>query len=196
MPGTGDSSSNQGEPQGSGQQQGQGTQGNQGQQDGAPATYDAWLAQQPAEIKALVEGNIQGLRNTVQATRQERDAQAQKLADLTKALGKDTPEEAKRLLAEMASELEATNRRATFVEEAIRPEIGCSNPRAAFALAQAENLFDRRGNPDWAAIKQAAPQLFGGTQRPPAGNAGAGTGNPPSSKSSMNDWIRAAAGRS
>ncbi|HOG48203.1 MAG TPA: hypothetical protein PLJ35_19385 [Anaerolineae bacterium] len=184
---------------GNDQQQDEGGQ-QSGQQGGtgagtAPLQYDAWLAQQPDDIKALIGGHIQGLRNTVQATRGERDALSQRLADLTKALGKDTPEEARRLLSEMQSELETTSRRAAFYEEAGKPEIGCSNPRAAFLVAQAEQLYDRRGNPDWAAIKQAAPELFRKGSPAPAGNAGAGTGNPPPAGKSMNDFIRTAAGR-
>ncbi len=175
-----------------GQQSGQQTQG---QQNGAQTpTWDSDLAALSPEARARYDAHVQGLRNTVQATRGERDGLQQKLADLTKALGKDTPEEARRLLGEMQSELETTSRRAAFYEEAGKPEIGCTNPRAAFLVAQSEQLFDRRGNPDWAAIRQAAPELFQTTQRLPAGNAGSGTGQQPPS-GNVNDWIRRQAGR-
>lgn len=159
-----------------------------------PVNFEEWLKGQAAEVQTAYNGHVQGLRNTVQATRQERDGLSQQLGQLQAALGKN-PEEAKRLVEQMTHDLEAANRRTAFVEEAVRAEIGCSNPKAAYALAQSENLFDRRGNPDWAAIKQAAPELFGGQRGAiPPGHAGAGTGGAPQ-ESGMNAFIRRAAGR-
>jgi autotransporter adhesin len=164
-----------------------------GQTTTAPSTWEAALAVLPEPVRALYEAHTTGLRNAVQATRQERDALSGRLTELTKALGKDTPEEAKRLLAEMAGELEATNRRAAFYEEAGRPEIGCANARVAFQVAQAEGLFDKRGSVNWAALKAAAPELF--RVRVPAGNAGQGTGQTVPTSRDMNAFIRAASGR-
>jgi hypothetical protein len=161
-----------------------------------PVVFDTWIQGQPDEVKAAYTTHVQGLRNTVQATRQERDALSQQLSQLQTALGKNSPDEVKHLVEQMTHDLEAANRRAAFVEEAVRAEIACSNPKAAYALAQAENLFDRRGNPDWAAIRAAAPELFGGNGRSaiPPGHAGAGTGGPPQDNS-MNAFIRRSAGR-
>lgn len=178
-----------GTPTGQATTDGQSTQGD----GGTPATWDDALATLPDAVKALYDSHTTGLRNAVQATRQERDDLSRRLSDLTKALGKDTPEEARRLLSEMQGELEVTNRRAAFYEEAGKPEIGCTNPKAAFLLAQADDLFDRRGRIDWEALKASAPELF--RPRVPQGNAGVGTGNPPPAQKSMNDFIRRAAGR-
>ena len=161
--------------------------------DNAPRTWDTVLAGLPEADRALYEAHTTGLRNTVQATRQERDALQQQLGELTKALGKNDPEAAKALLAQMTSELDTSRRRADFLEAAVRPEIGCSNPGAAFAIAHNQGLFDARGNPNWDAIKRAVPELF---RKPiPAGNAGAGTGSPPAGRATMNDFIRRASGR-
>ena len=77
--------------------------------------------------------------------------------------------------------LEQAEQRASFYEEAGRPEIGCSNPRAAFLVASAEGLFTKRGDPDWPAIKAAAPELFG--RKTPPGNAGTGSNAPPAQAS-------------
>ena len=67
------------------------------------------------------------------------------------------------------------------------------HPVGADLMAQAGDLFDRRGNPDWEAIKQAAPELFKKTA--PAGNAGAGTGSRQEySPTSMDEFIRKSAG--
>ena len=169
------------------------TTGSAGGTSTVPANWDEVLATLAEPVRALYDAHTTGLRNTVQATRQERDALSGQLAALTKALGKETPEAAKAVLSEMASELEAANRRASFAEEAGKPEIGCTNPKAAFAIAQADGLFDKRGAVNWPALKTAAPELF---RRPtPAGNAGQGTGTPPPATKSMNAFIRAAAGR-
>jgi len=161
--------------------------------DNAPRTWDTVLAGLPEADRALYEAHTTGLKNTVQATRQERDALQGQLAELTKALGKNDPEAAKALLAQMSAELETSRRRADFLETAVRPEIGCTNPGAAFAIAQTQGLFDARGNPNWDAIKAAVPELF---RKPiPAGNAGAGTASPPAGRATMNDFIRRASGR-
>ena len=167
-----------------------GTAGAQSQ----PVAFDEWIQEQEAAVQTAYNEHVKGLRNTVQATRQERDGLSQQLAQLQAALGKN-PEEAKRLIEQMTHDLETANRRAAFVEEAVRAEIGCTNPKAAYAMALTDNLFDRRGNPDWTAIKSAAPELFGGRSGIPAGNAGAGTGQAPQA-GGMNEYIRRAAGRS
>jgi len=157
-----------------------------------PATFDAWLEKQDDATKALYEAHVTGLKNTVKSTRQERDDLAKSIKDLqTKA---EKGSELEKSLTEFTTKLEAAERRATFAEEAVKPEIGCTNPKAAWLVAQADNLFDRKGNPDWAAIKAAAPELFG--KKTPNANGGAGTGTEPPKGANMNNWIRAQAGRS
>jgi hypothetical protein len=165
---------------------------------GAPApaaapTWDEFLTTLPAEHKALYEEHVGGLRRTVQATRSERDALQKSLADITTALGKD-PAEAKRLLEETSAQLTVATQRAEFAEQAGRPEIGCTNPAAAFLVAKAQGLFSARGVPNWDAIREAVPELFRGKPTTPAGNAGAGTGTQPTVKRSMDEFIRAKAG--
>ena len=158
---------------------------------GTPASFEVWIGEQPDEIKALYTAHTTGLQNTVKATRQERDDLAKQIRDLLPKAEKGS--ELERNLTELGSKLEQAERRAAFVEDAIKPEIGCRNPKAAYALALADNLFDRKGMPDWNAIKAAAPELFGA----PTVNANAGTGtqNQPT-KTGMNEFIRRAAGRS
>jgi hypothetical protein len=159
----------------------------------APQTWDAFLETLPPETRALYEQNISGLRNTVQATRSERDALKARVDALVAALDGKEPAAVKQQLTELQSELATANQRALFYEEAGRPEIGCRNPKLAFLVAQAESLFDRRGQPDWEAIRKTAPELFGSAM--PRGNAGTGTGSPPPARQSINDYIRQQAGR-
>jgi hypothetical protein len=153
-----------------------------------PESFEAWLQEQPEEVKALYEGHITGLKNTVAATRTERDDLKKQLQGLAKQAEKGS--ESEKQLNEALGRIELAERRANFMEEAIRPEIGCKNPRTAYALATAEDLFGKNGSPDWTQIKATAPELFGGTGK---GNAGSGTGEDHKVQD-MNAFIRKAAG--
>lgn len=158
--------------------------------------FGQWIKNQPAEVQAAFDKHTTGLKNTVQATREERDSLSGQLKELVKVLGNGTAADAVKLANEMAANLETANRRTAFVEEAVRPEIGCRNPKAAYALAVSEDMFDKKGNVDWKALKEAAPELFGaaggGQIR---SNAGAGTSSQPKPQNTMNDFIRSRAGR-
>ena len=158
----------------------------------APATWDAFLETLPPEVKALHDQHETGLRSTVQATRQERDALKARLDALIGALDGKEPATVRQELEQMRSGLDTANARADFFEAASRPEVGCRNPKLAWMVAQAESLFDRRGEPDWAAIKQAAPELFGAVI--PQSNAGSGANKPPPGNETMDDIIRQRAG--
>ncbi len=154
-------------------------------------TFETWLQGQDDATRQLIEGHTQGLRTALQSERQQRSDLARQLRELAPQAEKGSKLEQQ--LTQIQSQVEAAERRAQFVEEAIRPEVGCSNPRAAFLVAQAENLFDGRGNPNWEAIKVAAPELF--RPKVPASNAGNGTQGTPPQTANMNDFIRRATGR-
>jgi hypothetical protein len=160
-----------------------------------PATvavkFDEWIGSQPAEIKAAYETHTTGLRNAVQATRAERDALGDQVKDLLKTAAKGS--EMEKSLQEFQGKLAAAERRAAFLESATQPGVDCRNPKAALAIALSSDLFNRQGQPDWAAIKAEAPELFGKVIAP--GNAGVGTGTTPPATGSMNAFIRKAAGR-
>ena len=163
------------------------------QKDGAPEilTFESWLGSQDETVKGLIDAHIKGLKSALESERAQRSDLARQLRDVTAKAEKGS--ELEKALMEVSTQLEAAERRAAFYEEAGRPEIGCLNPKAAFALAQAEDLFDKRGRVDWEALKASAPELF--RPRVPQGNAGLGTSGPPPAHKSMNDFIRRAAGR-
>jgi len=177
---------------------GEGTQGSRtepytNQQNNEPVVeikFDEWLTKQEEPVRKAYELHVTGLKNTVQATRDERDALSKQIRDLLPKAEKGS--ELERSLAEFSAKLDASEKRAIFAEEAIKPEIGCSNPKAAYLLAVADGLFDKKGAPDWAGIKAAAPELFAKTNA--RSNAGNGTGSQPNGNLSMNDYIRQAAG--
>ena len=163
------------------------------QKDGAPEilTFESWFGSQDETVKGLIDAHIKGLKSALESERAQRSDLARQLRDVTAKAEKGS--ELEKALMEVSTQLEAAERRAAFYEEAGRPEIGCLNPKAAFALAQAEDLYDKRGRVDWEALKASAPELF--RPRVPQGNAGLGTSGPPPAHKSMNDFIRRAAGR-
>jgi hypothetical protein len=159
---------------------------------GKPATWDEILGGLPPEQKAAYDEHVKGLKNSVEATRGERDALNAKLKSLSGKTGKD-PEVLQKELAELSTQVDAANKRIAFLEEAGKPENECRNPNAAWAIAQSQGLFRANGSPDWKSIREVLPEIFG----KPVVNINAGTGAGPGvAKAGMNDWIRVqAAGR-
>ena len=154
-------------------------------------TWDTWIADQAENVQRLYNSHIKGLKNTITATRGERDTMAGELREAAAKLDKGSEAETK--LTEMAGKFEAMEKRAIFAEEAMKPEIGCTNSHAAYLVAQADNLFDRKGSPAWDAIKKAAPELFKAASA--NANAGSGTDQEPPATFDMNKAIRQATGR-
>jgi len=151
-------------------------------------TFEAYLDKQPQEVKELYQKDIHGLKTALEAERGNSKTLSGQLKELLPKAEKGS--ELEKQLSETLGKMEAAERRAGFAEEAIKPEIGCSNVKAAYALALADNLFDSRGNPKWAEIKQAAPELF---RKAGSTDGGAGGKTPP--VNDINSAIRRAAGR-
>jgi hypothetical protein len=161
-------------------------------QDAPPAfEFDSWFSKLPPHEQEGLDTHVSALKNALESERAERKKFSKELRDVTAKAERGG--EMEKTLGEMSTRLEQAEQRAAFYEEAGRAEIACSNPRAAYLVAQAEGLFTKRGDPDWQAIKAAAPELFGRKSAPP-GNAGSGNGSPPAEQS-MNSYIRAATGR-
>lgn len=165
-----------------------GTDPNKGKENLPEETFETFLEKQDPKVKELYEKHTSGLRSALSTEREEKKTLSAQLKELLPKAEKGSELESK--LTETVGKMEAAERRAAFAEEAIKPEIGCRNIKAAFALATADNLFDSRGNPDWEKLKQIAPELFG---KPGSTDGGAGGNNTPTS--SMNDLIRGLAGR-
>lgn len=160
-------------------------------------TFESWLEAQPDEIKnkakPLFTAHVEKLQSTVKATRKERDDLSVELRDAAKKLEKESAE--RKALEDSADKLDAANRRADFYEDA--PSHNCRNSKAAYIIAEKENLFLKNGLPDWKKIEETAPEFFGEVKKklPGKGGAGSGTGEEPASGLTMNDWIRAQAKR-
>jgi hypothetical protein len=169
-----------------------GAQGNgTGETPPEPPTFETWYSGLDEQAKTVFDGHVNGLKTALVTERQNRADLAKQIKDLAAKAEKGS--ELERQLSEASTRLEAAERRASFAEDAIRPEIGCSNVKAAYALAVAEGLFDSKGRPDWAGLKSAAPELF---RKPGPGSADGGAGVNHGPKLDMNSIIRRAAGRS
>ena len=138
-------------------------------------TFDDYLATVEEPIRELYAKHTEGLTSALGKERDERRSLSEQVKSL--ALKADKGSKMEQDLAETVKKLEEseikyleTQKRATFAEQAIKPEIGCVNVKAAYALAKSDDLFDKQGNPDWAAIKKVAPELFKLYSQTNAGN--------------------------
>ena len=183
-------------PENNGQQNNQQNdqQGNQGAGGETPAaTWETVLAALPEEQQGLYNQHVQGLRTALQSERDQHQDLARQLREATQRLEEGS--ETRQQLEQLTGQIEVANQRADFFEQATQPEIGCSSPRLAWLAAQEVEAFDRRGNVNWAVLKEQFPELFGqATKKQPPGNAGSGTSTPPAAQG-MNAFIRRQAGR-
>lgn len=175
-----------------------GTGSNQGggdanQNQGQGLTYDAWVAQQPEDVRGLLEGHTSGLKSALESERTARKDFEKKIKELSGKAEKGS--ELEKQLAEIARTNELVQSQADFYEQA--HAAGVSNLKLGFIVAQQEGFIDAKGRVNFDEMRKRFPELFGATQRA-AGNAGAGTGNGAGGNSPgqrMNDFIRGAAGR-
>lgn len=130
-------------------------------------TFDEFLATLDDGVKELYEAHTSGLKTALDRER----ANTRSLADQLKSLQPKAEKgsELEKELSETLTRLEQAERKTVFLEEAVKPEIGCVNPKVAYALATSEEYFDDKGQPDWKQLKETAPELFRTT---PVTNAG------------------------
>lgn len=169
----------------------QGDQGHEGQGE-KPLDFDGWLGAQDETVKGLIDTHLKGLKSALDAERTQRRDYEKQLRDAAAKLEKGS--DAQKQLEEMAKRSEEDGKRADFFAAAHRA--GVTNLQLAWVAAKQDQIFDRKGDVDLEALKEAYPELFTApaTTKTPTGNAGAGTGNVPA-KNDMNALIRRAAGR-
>ena len=165
--------------------------GDDGGQDDKTVTFDAWLTEQPENVKSLLDGHTRGLKSALDS---ERESRKKLERDLREMAGKaESGSEAQKQLTQMADQITEADRKADFYEAA--HTAGVTNLKLAYMVATADNLFDRKGNPDFEGLKTSYPELFGGKSKVGSGNAGSGTNDNKKPAHSMNDFIRVASGR-
>ena len=153
--------------------------------------WDTFHASLPPEAQKLITDRESGLKT---ALKTERDARGKAEKDLRDVAGElEKGSDAQNKVLELADKVAASNAKADFYEEA--HEEGVSNIKLAYVVAKEDGLIDKRGKIDFKTMKESYPELFGKKKMPPGG-AGDGTDTElPGRKVTMNDLIRAKAGR-
>ena len=144
-------------------------------------TFEDWFNTQPDNVKALISDHEKGLKSALNAERDNTKALSRQISDLQGAAEKGS--ELEKQLSTLQARLTESERHASFIDGAAGA--GCSNPKAAYKLAKAdEDLWKRDGSPDWEAIKETAPEFF---RKPTSasGNAGSGTDKAPDAGGKM-----------
>lgn len=162
----------------------------EGEQGDETLTWEQVVEGLPEAARAVYETHTQGLTSALKSERSQRKDLA---GQLREAMGKlETDSKARDALEGVTEQLDQAERRVAFAEEAVGR--GVVNPRLAWLAAQEVEAFDRRGNPNWEALKKAFPELFR-KAGPPPGNAGSGAGKEAPPAAGMNAFIRRSAGR-
>lgn len=182
------------------------------QSDGTTATQDAstdanqqqeqqqeefvwskWLETQPEQVKAGYQADVHGLKSALENERSSNGTMQKRIGTLTKLAEEGT--ELKKELEKLGNELTETNAKADFFR--VAHEARCTDLDLAWLAAKNSNLFDKRGEVDMRALREAHPALFAPAKTPvPPGNGGNGRDQSVERKPSMNDAIRQMAGRS
>jgi len=153
--------------------------------------YESWIKEQPEPVKTLLDGHVRGLKSALDSERESRKDLDKQVRELAGKAEKGSDAEKK--LTELANQISEADQRTDFYEDAHRS--GVTNLKLAYLVAKQENLFDRKGRVDFEGLKKEYPELFGSKAKAAEGNAGNGTNNGQPASRSMNDFIRAAAGR-
>ena len=150
-------------------------------------TWDGWLADQPDEVKGLIEGHTNGLKSALQNERDQRKALQKNLDEAIKKAGKGT--ETREALESLQTELDSSNQQLDFYED-VASQV--TNVKLAWAAAKAFDAFDRTGRVNLEMLKAQAPELFK-TEKSrsiPPGNGGHGAPGQGKTRPSMNDILR------
>jgi len=137
-------------------------------------TFESWFESQPDDVKTLISDHERGLKSALNAERDNTKALSSQLKDLQGAAEKGSDLE--KQITALQDRLKESEQHTAFIDGAAGA--GCTNAKAAYKLAKADpDLWRRDGSPDWAAIKETAPEFFAKPNG--AGNAGSGTNADP-----------------
>jgi hypothetical protein len=154
-------------------------------------TFDGWYKTLDATTQGLVDDHIDGLRSALNTERGERKTLEKRLRDLSKQAeqGQDIQQQLQQVTEQMAQ----ASAQATFFEAAHAANV--RNLRLAWLAATDAGLVNKKtGEVDFGELRKVAPEVFASRTIPPA-DPGAGAQQNGVSKPSMNDFLRAAAGR-
>lgn len=176
---------------------------------GTPATWDAFLASQPEPVQQLYHAQTKGLKNALDAERQNRKDLEKKMGAAAEQL-KELPE-LQKILQTVQGDLQAANQRANFYQEA--PAQGVADYELAFIAAQNGFIEPETGAVNWEGLKvkhavlfksnaaapaAAQPPVTEIAKKPPvAAGATAGAAKVPPTKQggAFNEWLRKSANK-
>lgn len=161
----------------------------EGEQKPQPVDFNQWLESQPQEVRSVIDEGIKNLKTALRSEREARKELEAKIRELSAKAEKGS--ELEQELTKTADYLKELQAKTEFYEQAQKE--GVANLKLAYLLVQSEQLYDRKGNPDFVTLKEQYPELFRGTKVPPA-SPGAGS-KPEPKRIDMNQIIRSKAGR-
>lgn len=163
------------------------------QQQPAPLTFERWIAEQPEDVRSLIDGQFDRLRAALDSERTARTGLEKQIKAISKQAGEGS--ELRTQLEKLSDDMREVGGKADFYEAA--HGAGVKNLRLAWIAAKDLGLLED-GKTDFAKLKDAAPELFAtaaSTPKAPPANAGAGAGQAGARNPNMNNFLRAAAGR-
>ena len=164
------------------------------QQQPAPLTFERWIAEQPEDVRDLIDGQLDRIKAALDSERTARTGLEKQIKAISKQAGEGS--ELRTQLDKLAGDMQATGARATFYEAA--HDAGVKNLKLAWVAAKEFDLVKDDGKTDFNQLKTLAPELFATatpTPKAPPANAGAGAGQAGARNPNMNNFLRAAAGR-
>lgn len=153
-------------------------------------TFETWFEKQDDKVKGLLDGHTKSLKNALESERGTRKDLEKQVRDLASKAEKGS--EAEKQLTGLADKIAEGDRKVEFFDAAHKA--GVTNLKLAYTVAVTDDLFDKKGNMDFAKLKTAYPELFG-VKKTPNGNAAEGTESNNNVVTDMNARIRRAAGR-
>jgi len=157
-----------------------------------PVTFETVYKALGTEQRGAIDAHVSGLKTALTDERTGRKELEKKLRELSRQAEEGSA--LRTQLDKLAEEQSTTTAKATFFEAAHDAQV--KNLRLAWLAAQEYGLLDpKTGEADFAKPRQQAPELFAPKLTPTA-NAGNGAKQAGAvDGKSMNDFIRAAAGR-
>jgi len=162
-----------------------------GEQDGGkPNDFEAWLAQQPDDVREMYERHISGLKSALEREREAHKTLEKQLKRISK--GEEVPEGIRSQLEQLEQALNTTRRRADFVTEAAQR--GAKYPKLLLAAVDIEGIESLDDDGLWKGLAEQYPDLF--SSKPQVRSGGdAGTGEKPPETPNVDQFIRTLAGR-
>ena len=156
-----------------------------------PLSYKDWVGEQPDNVKTMLSSWEGGLKSALQSERTRAKDLEKQVRDASKKLEEGS--DARVQLESLADSLALAKQESAFYE--LAHAAGANNIKLLYIAATQDKSVHADGSADFVQLKTVYPQLFGSTKPVPKANAGDGSGDPPSGKKDMNNFLRAAAGR-